>query len=254
MIRNIHTGSAALILMLLTVFSAGPLNSLGLTSISLAELVPYSDDTISFTAEETFIAGLNPVFSILARVEYRTYEGSERTTVSTGPIIVFTKGLYAELVYGAGFESGGISHTLGLEVTREKGNTIIAAGAEGILEEASDDNRLTLTASSWFGYYRPLSPRAKYFLSLDGDGGITHSLLLSLGIRALPRLAFTPSLSLEREDLPEYSVRWGFSIGNTFTASLGEGAELKYLPEYRRLPDGRSAFANSIVLDIRGKR
>jgi hypothetical protein len=43
-------------------------------------------------------------------------------------------------------------------------------------------------------------------------------------------------------------------MGNTFIASIGEGMKLKYLPEYRRLPDGRSAFANSIVLDIRGQR
>jgi hypothetical protein len=246
--------TAILFLMLLAAFPAGSLGALKLSSISFVELVPYSDDTLSFTAEETLIAGLSPVWSLLARLQYRNNDGNGITTVSAGPIVVFGEGLYAEIIYGAGFQGDRLSHSLGLEVTREKDNTILAAGAEGNIEEAAGESSLTMTMSSWFGFYRPFSPRAKYFLTLEEDGGSTHALLLSLGIKKLPRLAFVPSFSLEREDLPGYSVRWGFSMGNTFIASIGEGMKLKYLPEYRRLPDGRSAFANSIVLDIRGQR
>jgi hypothetical protein len=128
MMKKRHTGIAALVLLMCTVFPSGPLNALNLSSISLVEVVPYSDDTLSFTAEETLIAGLSPVVLILARLQYRDDNGTGKTSVSAGPIIVFSEGLYAEFLYGAGFQGDELSHSLGLEVTREKGNTILAAG------------------------------------------------------------------------------------------------------------------------------
>jgi hypothetical protein len=243
-----------LITALLLAALGGTARADGFRDIGSVTLDTYFDGSWHLETTDVFLARLNPVLSLQARLTRNDASGYYQHQFFIGPVVNFTPTLYLDAGYGLAVDSAGqFMHEGEANFNFETDESGAAAGIRGDWFPATGYGYILPSVSGLFHPIAALSLFGKFFISFDTAAVVTESFWGEAEYTFTSQFAARAGVTVSRDTGFGYSLIAGASYA--FTPDI----VLKYTFQFlsntvqylEQAPQQNNGVSNALIIDVK---